>query len=73
MKVLDSKRFFRIAEEVTRKHRETKIGAELYKTMQIDVKMMRDILERYYDLIRWYDSIGMDVDELKEMLEKEEG
>ena len=72
MKILDSKGFFRIAEEVTRKHRETKIGAELYKTMEIQLKMMNDLLEEYYDLVKWYESIEMDVDELKEMFEKEE-
>lgn len=72
MKILDSKGFFRIADEVTRKHRETKIGAELYKTMEIQLKMMKDLLEEYYDLVKWYDTVEMDVDELKEMFKEGE-
>ena len=68
---INSKQFFRLAQYVTDKHKETKIGSEVYLDMRRIVEMMEDLVSDYYDLINWYEGQDMSVKDLKEMFEEE--
>ena len=68
MNKINHKNFFAIAEHIKQMKEDRKIGEIHHNEACSYAKMLRERLDEYYDLIDWFDSQPLDLEQLKELV-----